>query len=155
MTLSGGVRLNCDWQPYKNGIMLCQLPQAELASSHLTSCLSMGSARSGRGIPIMITLIQRTTPGISELPVAYPMISPSPTLTPIEDMSFSSGAPRGVFFDPDTFSKKRWKKPNEAIIHIYQAMYWGNLQWQIKDIDWEEHILWFGQRRSADGGEMA
>src|SRR5687767_4162644 len=38
VTLSGGVRLQCDWQPYKNGIMMCQLPvvgQGKLAFDQL------------------------------------------------------------------------------------------------------------------------
>ena len=43
----------------------------------------------------------------------------------------------------------RWARPNQAVIHIYQAHYWGNLQWRLKDIDWEEHRIWFG-----DGGHQ-
>src|SRR5439155_2980188 len=34
-------------------------------------------------------------------------------------------------------------------IHIYQAAYWGNLQWKIKGIDFATNSIWFG-----DGGQQ-
>jgi hypothetical protein len=62
-------------------------------------------------------------------------------------MTFSSGAPRGVRFDPAAFTTKSWAKPGEAVIHIYQADYWGNLQWKIRTVDPTQKAIWFG-----DGG---
>ena len=56
-----------------------------------------------------------------------------------DDMDFSGGAPRGIAFQPDTFTAKRWGRPQEAVIHIFQAHGWGNLQWHVKHIDWEHH----------------
>ena len=64
-------------------------------------------------------------------------------------MTFSTQAPMGVRFDPATFTKKRWANPQEAEIHIFQADYWGNLQWKIKGIDFSTDSIWFG-----DGGQQ-
>ncbi|MFZ0863148.1 MAG: right-handed parallel beta-helix repeat-containing protein, partial [Candidatus Sulfotelmatobacter sp.] len=66
-----------------------------------------------------------------------------------DDMTFSTQAPRGIRFDPATFTKKRWANPQEAEIHIFQAAYWGNLQWKIKGIDFSTDSIWFG-----DGGQQ-
>ena len=68
---------------------------------------------------------------------------------PDDDMTFSSGAPRGVVFGPATWTERTWAKPSEAIIHIYQAYGWGNLQWRLKAVDTETSTLWFG-----DGGHQ-
>jgi hypothetical protein len=68
---------------------------------------------------------------------------PDPLPSPNEDMTFSGGAPRGIVFDPATFTKKTWARPDEAIIHIFQANYWGNLQWRVKDIERAKHTIWF------------
>ncbi len=73
----------------------------------------------------------------------------SPVTDENADMTFSSDAPRGITFDPDTFSTKEWRRPEEAIVHIYQSYYWGNLQWQVAAVDRDQHRIWFG-----DGGHQ-
>jgi hypothetical protein len=60
-------------------------------------------------------------------------------------MTFSGAAPRGLLFDPSTFTSKRWRRPEEAVIHIFQAWDWGNLQWRVKAVDWSARALWFGE----------
>src|SRR5690606_28621715 len=40
---------------------------------------------------------------------------------------------------------RTWGHPAEAVIHIYQAHDWGNLQWRLKAIDRAQHLLWFGE----------
>ena len=144
VTLSGGIRLQCNWQPYKNGILMCQLPQ--IASGKLTfDQLFVNGKRQIRArYPNYDHSDPKNFTGYTHAADRLSDDIPDPNPDLNEDMPFSSGAPRGLRFDPVTFSKKRWKKPDEAIIHIYQSMYWGNLQWQIKDIDWDQHILWFG-----------
>ena len=64
-------------------------------------------------------------------------------------MTFSTQAPRGIRFNPETFTKKKWANPRTAEIHIFQAAYWGNLQWKIKGIDLATNSIWFG-----DGGQQ-
>ncbi len=45
----------------------------------------------------------------------------------------------------DEFSNKKWSKPSEAVLHIFAAEYWGNMQWQINDIDYENKKVLFGK----------
>jgi hypothetical protein len=47
-------------------------------------------------------------------------------------------------FDPATFSKRKWAKPREAVVHLFPHCYWGNLQWEVKDIDWDAHCIKLG-----------
>jgi hypothetical protein len=50
-----------------------------------------------------------------------------------------------LVYDPFKFSPKRWMRPHEAIIHIFQAHYWGNLQWRISDIDYDARTIILGE----------
>jgi hypothetical protein len=70
-----------------------------------------------------------------------------------DDMTFSGGSVRGVRFALDTFSPRVWSRPEEAIIHIYQAHYWGNLQWRLKAIDIAQQVLWFGEGGQQMGAQ--
>ncbi len=145
VTLSGGQRLACDWQPYQDGIMMCRLQAVKTGELTFDQLFVNGKRQVRARYPNYDPSDPKNFSGYVRAAGALEAEVPDPNPDPNGDMSFSSGAPRGVRFDPSTFSHKRWEKPGEAIIHIYQAMYWGNLQWQIKDIDWEQHILWFGQ----------
>ena len=77
--------------------------------------------------------------------------SPNPEAN--ADMTFAGEAARGIRFDPATFTKKRWANPQDAEIHIFQAAYWGNLQWQIKSIDLNSKFHLVRRRRTADRSE--
>jgi hypothetical protein len=144
VTLSGGRRLQCDWRPYKNGIMMCQLPQVKSGKLTFDQLFVNGKRQIRARYPNCDHSDPKNYSGYVRAAGRLPDDLSNPNPDPNDDMTFSSGAPRGVRYDPATFTTKRWKKPNEAIIHIYQAMYWGNLQWRIKEIDWDGNILWFG-----------
>jgi hypothetical protein len=59
-------------------------------------------------------------------------------------MNFARMSPRGAYFNPDTFSRKEWKHPEKGVIHSFQGMNWGTLQFHLVDVDREHNILWFG-----------
>ena len=71
--------------------------------------------------------------------------TPDPYQGSDADMTFAGEAPRGVRFDPATFTTKHWSNPTDAEINIFQEAYWGNLQWQLKGIDYTTHSIWFGE----------
>jgi len=48
-------------------------------------------------------------------------------------------------YDPETFTKKKWARPYEAEVHIFGASYWGNLQWKVKEIDWNTYSIKLGK----------
>jgi hypothetical protein len=40
-----------------------------------------------------------------------------------------------VSYDSTTFSKKSWSKPSTGIVHAFQSLNWGNLQYHISGLD--------------------
>jgi hypothetical protein len=144
VTLSGGVRLDCKWEPYQNGIMICQLDRSMSGLLTFDQLFVNGKRQIRARYPNYDSSDIKNFTGYIRAAGIVANELPHPQPDPNEDMSFSSGAPRGVRYTPESFSDKHWKNPTEGIIHIYQAMYWGNLQWRIKAIDKDEHILWFG-----------
>src|SRR5688500_7873130 len=119
VTLSGGVQLICDWQPYHNGIMMCHLPQVESGKLNFDQLFINGKrqirARYPNHDPSDLKNFSgyiRAAGGLSE-----------DVLNSNDGMTFYRNEPRGITFDPATFSNKRWKRHDEAIIHIFQAMY--------------------------------
>jgi hypothetical protein len=154
VTISGGRRLDCRWQPYRDGIMQCRLPsgQRELDFSQL---FVNGERQTRARYPDRDDSDPKTHSGhiLAAGKIADDIPDPHPG--PNDDMLFSGGAPRGMTYDPATFTAKRWAKPHEAVIHIFQSHYWGNLQWQLKDVDWRNHRLWFGHGGQQMGAKWA
>jgi len=153
-TISGGKKLACDWKPYRDGIMMCELPEVKEGKLSFTQLFVNGK----RQVRARYPNYDPSEPGVSGY--IYVKAKVSDNLTPDspdpdEDMTFSGQGPKGVFYDPDTFTKKRWSKPEEAVMHVFQAAYWGNLQYQIKDIDWNHHIIWFGRGGTQMGAKWA
>lgn len=145
-TLSGGRRLDCRWRPYRNGILMCDLPEVKSGNLYFTQLFVNGV----RQIQARYPNYDPSIPGKSGYIQPAGAIArevPDPNPGADDDMSFSGGAPRGIVFDPATFTKKVWARSSEAVIHIFQAGYWGNLQWHIKSVEYQTRCIWFG-----DGG---
>jgi len=144
VTISGGRKLVCSWTSYKDGIMMTSVPPG----LDFTQLFVNGK----RQIRARYPNYDSSNPGKSGYTQAagpIPAGTPNPYAGADEDMSFSTEAPRGIRFDPSTFSKRKWGNLQDAEIHIYQAAYWGNLQWKIKGIDFATNSIWFG-----DGGQQ-
>lgn len=144
VTISGGRRLNCEWRKYRNGIKMCALPEVRSGELDFTQMFVNGK----RQVRARYPNDDVSVPGKSGYVLAAGEIGaeiPDPNPGPNDDMSFSGTASRGIVFDPATFTKRTWARPQEAVIHIFQAAYWGNLEWRIKSIDYENHHLWFGE----------
>ncbi|GAG46310.1 unnamed protein product, partial [marine sediment metagenome] len=52
---------------------------------------------------------------------------------------------REFTYDPKTFTKKKWAKPAEAIVHIFPGSYWNNFQFRVKSVDWDHHLVKLGE----------
>ena len=144
VTISGGRKLSCSWTSYKNGIMMTSVPPG----LDFTQLFVNGK----RQIRARYPNYDPSSPGKSGYIQAagpIPAGTPNPYAGADEDMTFSTQAPRGIRFDPSTLSTKKWSNLQDAEIHIYQAAYWGNLQWKIKGIDCATNSIWFG-----DGGQQ-
>ena len=150
VTLSAGRKLTCDWKTYKNGIMM-----AELAPGTEFTQLFVNRKRKIRA---RYPNFDSSDPGKSGyLLAAGPVLAnlPNPHPGPNDDMTYSCQAPRGVRFDPTTLGKKKWAHPEEAEIHIFQASYWGNLQWKIKAIDFDTNLIWFDEGGQQIGAKWS
>jgi hypothetical protein len=153
VTLSGGRKLECEWRPYRDGIVVSELPKAS-KGVRFDQLFVDGK----RQIRARYPNYDDSDPGKSGYLMAAGGIPDSlqdPNPPPNADMAFGGGAPRGILFDPKSFSQKRWAKPQEAVIHIFQAGYWGNLQWRIHNIDYRQHAIWFGEGGFQIGAKWA
>ncbi len=140
VTLSGGLRLACNWKHHKHGIFMTSVP----AGLNFTQLFINGR----RMIRARYPNYDPSDPGKSGYIKATGSIATNeqdPYPGPDEDMTFAGQAPRGIHFDPATFTKKRWAKPENAEIDIFQAAYWGNLHWRIKAVDFTTSSIWFGE----------
>lgn len=153
VTISGGRKLECDWRPYRDGILVTELPQVRAGLS-----FDQLFVNGERQILARYPNYDDSDPGKSGYLTAAGAIPGSmqdPQPPPNADMTFGDGAPSGIFFDPKSFTRKRWAKPQEAVIHIFQAAYWGNLQWRLRQIDYERHAIWFGEGGFQVGAKWA
>ncbi len=144
VTLSGGRRLRCEWKPYRDGVMMTEVA----ADLEFTQLFVNGKRRIRARYPNY----DASEPGRSGYLQAAGALSKdaiNSAAGPDDDMTYSTQAPRGVRFDPKTFTAKKWSHPEDAEIHIFQASYWGNLQWKIKAINFDSNSIWF-----ADGGQQ-
>jgi Right handed beta helix region len=150
VTLSGGRKLACAWTSYKNGVMMSEVPPGLV----FTQLFVDGK----RQIRARYPNYDSSNPGKSGyIRAAGPIKpdTPNPYAGADEDMTYSTQAPRGIRFDPSTFSNRKWSKLEDAEIHIFQAAYWGNLQWNIKGIDLATNSIWFGNGGQQIGAKWS
>ena len=144
VTLFGSRTLAGRWKPFRDGILMCDLPAVRNGGLRFTQLFVNGR----RQIPARFPNRDDSQPGRTgyinpQGPIPSDRKDPKPG--PDDDMTFSGGAPRGLLFDPATFTDKRWARPEEAVIHIFQGWEWGNMQWRLKAVDYDGQALWFGQ----------
>lgn len=140
VTLSAGQRLSCRWSAHGHGIKKTQVP----AGLNFTQLFVNGK----RQIRARFPNYDPSQPGRTGYLTAAGPIPPDvldPFPGPNQDMTFSGSAPRGVRYDPSTFTSRIWAHPEDAEINIFQQAYWGNLNWQLKGIDRDSHTIWFGE----------
>lgn len=126
-TINGGVKLDVKWEPYRDGIMKCSLPEVKEGKLNFTQLFINGKR---------------------QILARYPNYdSNNPLVTGDGYINAESGNKEDIEFhyNPETFTKKKWSKPAEAIVHIFQAWYWHNLMYRIKAINWERHVVELGE----------
>ena len=144
VTISGGVKLNCRWKPYRDGIMMCELPEVKAGKLSFTQLFVNGKRQHRARFPDY----DDSEPGQSGYirPIdRIPDRTRDPNPDPNEDMTHNNVPPRGIIYDSKTFTEKEWAKPGEAVIHIFQSYHWGNFQWTVKSVDFRKHTIWFGK----------
>jgi hypothetical protein len=129
VTLSGGRKLDCRWEPYRSGIMRCELPAVRAGQLDFTQLFVDGKRQIRARFPKYDAKNPLVWGGSGYVDV------------PSNDESWP---PTEFHFDPATFTKRKWAKPSEAVVHMFPHSYWGNMQWQVKDIDWDAHCVKLG-----------
>jgi len=128
VTLSGGKRLECPWKPYRDGIMMCELPEVGAGQFDFTQLFVNGKRQSRARFP--------------NYDPKNPLVSGSGYINVAKRQG---DWPAQEFpYDPQTFTQKRWARPQEAVVHIFNKYNWGNFQWQVENVDWENHVIKLG-----------
>ena len=127
VVISGGRRINGAWEPWQNGIFRCVVDDRALRTQGFSQLYINGR----RQIRARFPNVDPGDPvnGGYALPAQVPMPWPATTLQ----------------YAPETFSKKHWLHPEEAVLHIFPNSYWGNLQWQVTSADFDRHTLQLGR----------
>ena len=135
VVVSGGRRITPKWSTHTGGIL-----KADVARHKFDQLFVDGRRQTLARWPNR-TLDER---GVD---VGYTQGIAEPT-KPIQEFTY----------DPEQFSPRRWARPDGAILHIFQAKHWGNMQWRICDIDhdanrillgeggWQLGTLWYAER---------
>jgi len=144
VTISGGRKLDCNWKRHKKGIMKCELAQVKAGELDFTQLFVNGKRQHRARFPNYDNSEPGQT-GYVRPEDRIPRRAVDPVPDDNEDMTHNNPVPRGIVYNPETFTKKRWARPEEAIIHIFQAHHWGNLQWAVKAVDYDKHYIWFGK----------
>ena len=120
-TISGGVKIEANWEPYRDGIMKCSVP----AGMSFTQLFVNDERR---------------------MRARYPDFDPErPLMGDGGYLNATGGDKKEFTFDPEMFTKKRWARPTEAIVHIFPSGYWNNAQYRIKAVDWDRHAVILGE----------
>lgn len=138
-TLSGFARLECDWRPRGNGVYVTRVSEgvrfgAQLFVNGVRQTLARWPKRG-------------YAPVISALPAN------AQTAREDDDMLFSGAPPKGLVYGRETFTSKHWAHPERAVCHVFQAMYWGNLQFRLIARDERMGALHFGEGGTQIGAK--
>jgi hypothetical protein len=126
VTLSGGRKLTCQWRPYQDAIMRCELPEVRAGRLDFTQLFINGKRQ-----------IRARYPSYDH---KNPLVSGNGYI----NIANKDVPVNGIYYDPQTFTKKRWARPQDAVIHIFDKYYWAHGQWKVENVDWENHVLRFG-----------
>lgn len=132
VVISGGQRLDLDWTPAANGIFRADTP------GPIDQLFVNGQRRHRARWP-------NFKEGPHGVDVGY-----SSGLEPKKGKAASEVDPplqsyAGCFYDPKRFTSRRWKHPERAILHVFQSHRWGNMQWRLKDVDYDQHVIALGE----------
>ena len=138
VTISGGMRLECDWKPYKDGIMVCDVPAAKDGKLKFSELYVNGKRQ----------IRARFPNGDSRVPQPQGYI-----LTKGAKPQWQNPPQRPhteMYYDPATFTKKNWAHPEDAVVFCFQRIcfdgvpFW-NGQWHVRGLDPARNAILLGE----------
>ena len=145
VAISGGRPLECRWQPFRDGIYVCDLPEAGAGTLDFTQMFAGGKRQIRARFPNRDDSRPDKRAGYINPADALKTDEGDPLPDRDRDMIYDCEPFKGIIFDPATFTRKPWARPEEAVVHIFQDYYWGNMQWHVKALDRERNKIWFGE----------
>jgi len=135
VVISGGNRLDLKWRPYQQGIWQANVPSA----CRTIDQLFVNSKRRS------LARWPNFKAGAHGLDAGY-----SQGLEGVAGPAFSRVDPplqdyAGLTFDPTRFTRRQWRHPELAMLHVFQSKGWGNMQWRLRGIDYQEKRISLGR----------
>jgi hypothetical protein len=121
--LSGAIPLTLAWNPHRGSIQVASVPEG-------------------------LDFDQLFIAGARQMRARFPNVDPDHPLMGDSGYVNAIGGDnekREVYYDPQTFTSRRWAHPEEAIVHIFPSHYWHNAQFRINDIDWNRGAIALGE----------
>lgn len=137
--LTSNLVLSCLWQPYRDGIYQTQIQDD----------VHIGAQLFVNGIPAVRARWPKK--GYAKAIAALP--DDMETGRSDDDMCTPGQAPKGLLYDKESFSPRRWTRPGTAVCHVFQAMYWGNMQFRVTGRDDGAGALIFGEGGTQIGAK--
>lgn len=139
VTLKGSQPINATWKPYKNGIYVCSLAGTPLEGK-TSDQLFCNDRR----------MVRARFP---DWDFANPLRSGTGYLA-CEDGDLTQ-----MTWKPGQLDDKngKWQNPSTGLLHCFHDKNWGNMQYRIKDVDFDTRRIIFGvggwqcQRRAGPG----
>ena len=136
--ISGGMRLDCDWKPYKDGILVCDVPAAKDGKLKFSELYVNGKRQIRARFPKGDSRVPQPQ-GYILSKGAKPQWQ-NPPLRPHTEM----------YYDPATFTKKHWAHPEDAVVFSFQRIsfdevpFW-NGQWHVRGLDRTRNAILLGE----------
>ncbi len=153
VTISGGVRLQCSWKPYKDGIFVCDVPEAKGGKLNFSELFVNGKRQ----------IRARWPNGDSRIPqpTGYAFVKAMEHVRQYKELELDSVPAlnhktrpvrpcKELEYDPAAFTKKKWSHPEEAILFSFvrtdfnAVPFWSAL-WRIRGIDYNRNSLLLGE----------
>lgn len=129
--LTSNMVLDCRWEPFRDGIFKTKIQDG----------VRVGAQLIVDGMPATRARFPKC--GYAKVAAAIP--DNMGLNLPDDEMRTPGHAPKGLLYDKESFTPRHWANPETAVCHVFQAMYWGNMQFRIVGCDEEAGALFFGE----------
>lgn len=135
VVISAGQPLRLQWSPHKNGIW-----RADTTSlpTQIDQLFVDGKRRPVARWPNYREGDYGVDVGYSRGLTPQAGKPTSQMIPPLEEYA-------GFAFDPERFTPRTWAHPERAMLHVFQSHRWGNMQWRLTAVDYENHVIRLGQ----------
>jgi len=153
VTISGGTRLRCDWKPYQDGILVCDVPEAKAGKLKFSELFVNGKRQIRARYPNGDSRIPQ--------PVGYAFVKNMEHVRRYKELELDSVPAQNhktrpvrpckeLEYDPANFTKKKWSHPEEAVLVCLERTDFNPIpffsgQWRVRGVDTRRSSLLLGE----------